>query len=586
MLLRIAIDYSARDAILRAAQCLRDGAVPSRESFTRLLAIVDHGTPVPELDLVIRTGGERRLSDFFLWEAAYAELVFTDTMWPDFGADGLSAAVREFRGASAAIRRAGRSRGGLMTARTREGLSLVGGAVAFGVAADVLADSVPGRLNVALGLCALVLIAAFLVQRGLVAAPRSVAPLGVPFAFLTVALIWRDSTTLFVLNLLGIAILAVLATPRLRALVWSEAAVLEYPRGAFHLAGGAASGAASLLFNEIDWRSLPDKGPLHRVRAVAVGLLCVSPAVFVLGGLLMDADPVFDRLMVTTFSAQVEWLAAHAFPVIAWAWVAAGVLRLFFRGEADRPPVNGQTRAPFGLTEVAVALGVLDLLFLTFVAVQFRHLFGDTDLSHAEYAREGFFQLVAVASLSLPILLFADHALGPRDAVSRRQFGLLASLMLVLLNIMLASALWRMRLYTAEFGLTELRFYTTAFMGWLVLVFGWFAATVLRGRRQRFGAGALTAALLVLGVLNLVNPDALVARTNLTRGLAGRAVDGWYLSSLSADALPTVRRMLPLLPAQTRSEVSQAVSGHWDRELALGDRWTMAFAAARRHPPS
>jgi undecaprenyl diphosphate synthase len=98
LLLRIAIDYSARDAILRAAQCLRDGTVPSRESFTRLLAIVDHATPVPELDLLIRTGGERRLSDFLLWEAAYAELVFTDVMWPDFGADGLSTAVREFHG--------------------------------------------------------------------------------------------------------------------------------------------------------------------------------------------------------------------------------------------------------------------------------------------------------------------------------------------------------------------------------------------------------------------------------------------------------------------------------------------------------
>jgi undecaprenyl diphosphate synthase len=97
LLLRIAIDYSARDAILRAAQCLREGTVPSRDSFTRLLAIVDHGTPVPELDLLIRTGGERRLSDFLLWEAAYAELVFTDTMWPDFGADGLSAAVAEFQ---------------------------------------------------------------------------------------------------------------------------------------------------------------------------------------------------------------------------------------------------------------------------------------------------------------------------------------------------------------------------------------------------------------------------------------------------------------------------------------------------------
>lgn len=96
LLLRIALDYSSRDAILRAAQCLRDGPLPTRTSFTRLLAIVDHGTPVPELDLLVRTGGERRLSDFLLWEAAYAELFFTETMWPDFGAEELAAAVRDF----------------------------------------------------------------------------------------------------------------------------------------------------------------------------------------------------------------------------------------------------------------------------------------------------------------------------------------------------------------------------------------------------------------------------------------------------------------------------------------------------------
>lgn len=95
--LRVAVDYSSRDAILRAAQCVREGPVPSRESFGRLLAIVDHGTPVPELDLLIRTGGERRLSDFLLWEAAYAELIFLDRMWPDFDVSDLMAAVGEFR---------------------------------------------------------------------------------------------------------------------------------------------------------------------------------------------------------------------------------------------------------------------------------------------------------------------------------------------------------------------------------------------------------------------------------------------------------------------------------------------------------
>ena len=84
--LRIAVDYSGRDAILAAVE--RAGE-PSRES-------VDHALG-PAVDLLVRTGGEQRLSDFLLWECAYAELVFSRRMWPDFGADDLMGAVREFR---------------------------------------------------------------------------------------------------------------------------------------------------------------------------------------------------------------------------------------------------------------------------------------------------------------------------------------------------------------------------------------------------------------------------------------------------------------------------------------------------------
>ncbi|HEX6644178.1 MAG TPA: di-trans,poly-cis-decaprenylcistransferase [Gemmatimonadales bacterium] len=96
--LRIAVDYSSRDSILRAAQCL-GGAPVTREAFGRLLAIADHGrTPSPDVDLLIRTGGEQRLSDFLLWECAYAELVFLPGMWPDFAAADLAAAVHTFQG--------------------------------------------------------------------------------------------------------------------------------------------------------------------------------------------------------------------------------------------------------------------------------------------------------------------------------------------------------------------------------------------------------------------------------------------------------------------------------------------------------
>ena len=97
MHLRVAVDYSARDAVLRAAAAIRGDGV-SREAFSELLARVDHDAmPAREVDLVIRTGGEQRLSDFLLWECAYAELLFEKKMWPEFDAGDLAEALAVFR---------------------------------------------------------------------------------------------------------------------------------------------------------------------------------------------------------------------------------------------------------------------------------------------------------------------------------------------------------------------------------------------------------------------------------------------------------------------------------------------------------
>lgn len=97
MHLRVAVDYSSRDAVLRASAKARGEAL-TREAFTELLARVDHDVvPAREVDLLVRTGGEQRLSDFLLWECAYAELLFVQKMWPDFGSADLAEALADFR---------------------------------------------------------------------------------------------------------------------------------------------------------------------------------------------------------------------------------------------------------------------------------------------------------------------------------------------------------------------------------------------------------------------------------------------------------------------------------------------------------
>ena len=97
--LRIAMDYSARDALLAAAGHLAQAIPPTREAFERAMHESIHApSGTRDVDLLIRTGGEQRLSDFLLWESAYAELYFTDVPWPDFSERDLASAVQAFAG--------------------------------------------------------------------------------------------------------------------------------------------------------------------------------------------------------------------------------------------------------------------------------------------------------------------------------------------------------------------------------------------------------------------------------------------------------------------------------------------------------
>ncbi|HKQ50719.1 MAG TPA: DUF4173 domain-containing protein, partial [Pyrinomonadaceae bacterium] len=235
--------------------------------------------------------------------------------------------------------------------------------------------------------------------------------------------------------------------------------------------------------------------------------------------------------------------------------------------------------------------GLLNLLFLAFVCTQLGYLFGgaavvagDAEWTYAEYYRRGFFELVAVAVFVLPVLLSAHKLLRKENAAHERVFRVLAASLVVLLFVIMASAVRRMLLYQSEYGLTELRLYTTAFIVWLGLVFVWFVLTVLRGRREHFVFGSMVAGFLIVAALHVVNPDALIVRTNVAHARAGRVFDAGYALSLSADALPALVESLPeLTNARARHYIGAVILDKWSKEEAADWRtWNWARAQRRK----
>lgn len=242
------------------------------------------------------------------------------------------------------------------------------------------------------------------------------------------------------------------------------------------------------------------------------------------------------------------------------------------QAESERAAAAAGARGmlSLGIVEIGTALGLVNLLFVSFVAVQVRYFFGGAEwvvssmgLTYAEYARRGFFELVWVAALALPLLLAAHWLLRKENPAHERIYRILAGVQIALLVVIMVSALRRMRLYQSEYGMTELRLYTTAFMVWLGIVFVWFAATVLRGRRERFAYGALAAGLCMVGLLHVLNPDRFIVETNAALVNTGRVFDARYASSLSADAVPALINALPQMSMEERGAASASMLERW-----------------------
>lgn len=283
-----------------------------------------------------------------------------------------------------------------------------------------------------------------------------------------------------------------------------------------------------------------------RMRGGLRAVLLTVPLLLVFGFLFANADPVFGSLLSLP-DIQFDVVASHVFITGFVTWVMAGWLHGAF---ATVAPAAKQKQAPalsLGTLDVTVILGGLVALFAAFVAVQVGWLFGGeqlvrstTGLGYAEYARRGFFELVWVSLLVLPVLLGTRALIGDSDTAAVRRHRLLAVPLLLLLGGVMASALARMALYVHYYGPSTARLYASVFMCWLALVFAWFGFTVLRGRTRDFAAGMTITGVLTLAALNVVNPEALVARATVQRAGAALAVNDSILASSAASAAAPV----------------------------------------------
>lgn len=456
-----------------------------------------------------------------------------------------------------------------MSTTTKLALSLFLTALLFGVVGDVLLRATPWGLNLLLWVAALALGIVALAQWNNLRLTGGGRWLIGPALIFAALFALRDSLMLNSANLLAILIcLALIAYRALQGRV-RVATLTKYAKGTALAGAFALFGAFMLVFDDIKWGQIKIGKQSKHVTAVGTGLLIAVPMLLVFGGLLTSADAVFQKLIGDLFNWNVYEIFSHAFWIGGWAWIAAGFLRMtFLFKESQAKPST--YKGALGAVEVSIVLGLLITLFFGFVVVQARYLFGGPEalrslikLSFAEYARRGFFELVTVAALALPFLLCLHWLLKKEDPRSARLFRYLSGGVIALLFVIMFSALYRMRLYQIEFGLTELRLYTTAFMGWLAIVFVWFSLTVPRSKSDRFAFGALASALAVLLALNILNPDDFIVRVNAGHADAVNGFDASYVVSLSADAVPALMLTLPAMPEDDRCTTAAQILQRW-----------------------
>jgi hypothetical protein len=306
-------------------------------------------------------------------------------------------------------------------------------------------------------------------------------------------------------------------------------------------------------------------------------------------GFRLDLGDVPGRIV---FVAAVAWFAAGFLTIAAGGIPAVETASL---GAAARAVPMRATRL-LGATEAVVVLVVVDLIVGGFVGLQLAYLFGGLDtmaaagLTYADYARRGYFELVAAACLAGGVIVGLDLNVRRRTL----PYLVLAVALVALTIVMLASAALRLGLYQQAYGWTELRLYVAVSIVALAVTLVALAGVLLTDRTRWLGHAMIVIGLVSLVALNLISPPAFVAQRNLERVLdpslvppgGQAALDTSYLEALPDDAIPALVAALPRLASDDAARLHRLLAfrqGELQRDPSTGSifAWNLARERAK-----
>lgn len=471
-------------------------------------------------------------------------------------------------------------------------------ALVVGIAGDLLIPSDLWRTGFALWMAVVAIVAIGLRARTAshdpttttaddARAPRERTVLIVGAAIAAAGLAWRDAEILLPIDILSTLCMGALVAWHGTGRRLSELTVVQSARAAVIGVVTLATGAPAALRDGAE-HSAARAELVRRLRAIAIGIVLAIPPLALVAGLLSESDQRFEAYITELHRLLTTTAAQHLLTTAFVSWLALGWLRSATRDRVQT--IVPEVRSP-GLPFLTVSVGLIGLVALLalYLTTQAQALFGGAEhllatvgLTPAEYARRGFFEMVVASGVVVATLVMAEWLLRD-DATERRRFGMIGSVLVVEVAALLLSAVARMRLYIGEFGLTGDRFFAIAIMVWVAAALVVLLTTLPRGHLARFAPRMLGVTIGWVAVLNVVNPGAIIVRTNLARAEAGKAFDVPYHAKLSGDALAVLAAEAGRLPAPTCTALSTALTAHWSKRLAesSGD-WRSESLSSRR----